>query len=96
MENYLVSSLIYVTSGVVIDSKHRYKPVGNSICSSNVTSRSADAMDIEPNAPCGLRDDSTLLKRFVDTVNAIIFHCEKETAEERKILQFCEFNQTKS
>jgi len=48
---------------------------------SNKAARSSYAVDMEADSASVLRDKSTLLQRVIDTFNAVLLHCQQETAD---------------
>merc|ERR1719234_737974 len=74
----LVATLVDIASSVVEHPQHRHQAVAVAIGAGNVGSTRPDVVDVEPNPPGRLRDESALLEGVVDALDAVAGHREQE------------------
>lgn len=78
----LVTALVNIASSVVEHSQHRHQAVAVAIGAGNVCSACPDIVDVKPNPPSRLGDESALLEGVVDSLDAVTGHGEEEAGGE--------------
>merc|ERR1719180_715716 len=74
----LVAALVDITSSVVEPPQHRHQAVAVAIGAGNVGSTCPDVVDVEPDPPGRLGDESARLEGVVDALDAVAGHREQE------------------
>lgn len=74
----LVSSLINIPRGVVVNPQHRHNTIGITVRPGNVRTSSTDVVDIQPNTTSSLRNHSTDFKSVINSFYGIVLHSYQE------------------
>merc|ERR1719234_1894906 len=74
----LVSALVDIASSVVEHPQHRHQAIAVAVGAGNVGSTCPDVVDVEPDPPGRLGDESALLEGVVDALDAVAGHREEE------------------
>ncbi|KAH3661623.1 hypothetical protein OGAPHI_006472 [Ogataea philodendri] len=75
----LVTTLVNVSGGVVKHSHHRNHTVRSTVGTGDVRTSGSDIMDVQTNTTSCLGDQSTSLKRVINSVDRVLLHCDQET-----------------
>lgn len=83
------SPLIYISSSLVKDFKHREKSIWNSISTLDIGSSSSNIMNRKTNSSSRFGNKSCLLESWINSFNWIVLHCQQKARTHLRLWSTC-------
>ena len=75
----LATTLVDITGSRIKVAKHRHNTVASAVCAIDCCPTGTNIVNRQANTTGVLANQSTVLQRIVNALNAILLHCNKET-----------------